>query len=102
MPACPLSAASNSAPAAQVKDGEYHGQKGKVGEVAWLTLDGKIEPDGTAAIFAKGLVGASAFAVGNAQSGSQYSFHVLAQFDRTGGNGRRIEGRTCNLSFVKQ
>jgi len=85
----------------QVKDGSYHGQKGREGEAGSLVIDGKIMPDGTAAFFGKGVVGASVVALGAAR-GAQYAFHALAQFDRTSGSGKRIEGRPCSLIFEKQ
>ena len=85
----------------QVKDGSYHGQKGKEGEPGSLVIDGKIEPDGIAAFFGKGVVGSMIVALGAAR-GTQYAFHALAQFERTSGSGKRIEGRPCGLSFVKQ
>jgi hypothetical protein len=87
---------------AQVKDGEYHGLKGKEGERGSLSLDGKIAPDGTAAFLGKGVVGSSAFAVGGVQAGTQFFFHVLAQFDRANATGKRVEGRPCSVTFLKQ
>jgi len=87
---------------AQVKDGDFHSQKGAPGERGSLILNGKIEPDGTAAFFGKGVVGSSAFAVGGLQAGTPYFFHASAHFDRKSGTGHRIEGRPCNLTFAKQ
>jgi cell division septation protein DedD len=85
----------------QVKNGTYHGQKGKDGEPGSLIVDGKVEPNGTAAFFGKGVVGSAIVALGAAR-GTQYAFHALAQFDRRSGTGKRIEGRPCTLSFVKE
>jgi hypothetical protein len=84
-----------------VKNGSYHGQKGKDGEPGSLIVDGKVAPDGTAAFFGKGVVGSAVVALGAAR-GSQYAFHALAQFDRRSGTGKRIEGRPCTLNFVKE
>jgi hypothetical protein len=86
----------------QVKDGDVHGQRGNPGEPGSLGFDGKIEPDGTAAMFGKGIVGNSAYAVGGAPVGRVFYFHVTAHFDRNIGSGHRIEDRACNVSFVKQ
>jgi len=85
---------------AQVKDGSYHAQHGKEGDPGSLVLDGKIEPDGAAAFFGKGVVGSMIVAMGAAR-GTQYAFHALGQFDRTGGNGKRIEGRPCTMIFSR-
>jgi hypothetical protein len=87
---------------AHVKDGDIHGQNGSVGEPGALSLDGKIEPDGTAAMFGTGIVGNSAAALGNTPVGRQFYFHVTAHFDRGSGTGHRIESRVCDVSFVKQ
>jgi hypothetical protein len=86
---------------ASVADGAYHAQKGKTGERNSLGLDGRIEPDGTAAFIGKGVVGLSILASG-APPGSAYSFHASAQFGAKSGVGKRIEGRPCILKFVKQ
>ena len=59
---------------AQVKDGDFHSRKGAPGERGSLILNGKIEPDGTAAFFGEGVVGSSAFAVGGLQAGTPYFF----------------------------
>ena len=87
--------------AGQVKDGTYHGVKGTKGEPSSLVLDGKIEPDGAAGFFGEIIVGSSLVGLGAAR-GSPSDFHALAQFDRTSATGKRIEGRPCSLSFVKQ
>lgn len=84
----------------EIKDGSYHGQRGKEGEPSSLVIDGKIESDGTAAFFGKGFVGSSLVALG-APRGTQYAFHALVSFTRNNGSGKRIEGRPCMLSFVK-
>jgi TIR domain len=85
----------------EVKDGSYHAQKGKPGDPASLAIDGKIEPDGTAAFFGKGYVGSIVVALG-APRGTQYAFHALGHFEHGIGDGRRIEGRPCTMSFQKQ
>jgi hypothetical protein len=87
--------------AGQVKDGTYHGVKGIKGEPSSLVLDGKIEPDGAAGFFGEIIVGSSLVGLGAAR-GSPSDFHALAQFDRASATGKRIEGRPCSLSFVKQ
>ena len=85
----------------QVKDGAYHGLKGTKGEPSSLVLDGKIESDGMAGFFGEIIVGSSIVAMG-APRGTPSDFHALAQFDRASANGKRIEGRSCTLTFGKQ
>jgi len=88
--------------AGQVKDGEYHGSKGSEGEGGWYALEGRIAPDGDGAMLAKGIIGSSAFAVGNSPAGNAYAYHVMAHFGAAGGTGKRVEGRVCNLTFVRE
>jgi len=85
-----------------VKAGAYHGEKGAAGECGWYKLDGRIDPDGNGAMLANGIIGASAFAAGHSPAGNAYAYHVLANFTAAAGSGKRIEGRVCNLTFVKQ
>jgi class 3 adenylate cyclase len=85
----------------QVKDGAYHGLKGVKGEPSSMVLDGKIESDGTAAFFGEIIVGSSLVGLGAAR-GTPSDYHALAQFERSGGTGKRIEGRPCSLTFEKQ
>jgi hypothetical protein len=85
-----------------VKNGELHGGKGKEGKPGWLELDGKVLPDGTAKIYAKGLVGAKEVAVGQRPAGSVFGYHIEGKFSDTEGNGKRVEGRPCEVDFVKK
>ncbi len=85
----------------QVKDGVYHGTKGAKGEPSSMTLDGKIEADGTAGFTGEVIVGSSLVGLG-APRGSPSDFHALGHFDHGSGNGKRIEGRPCTLTFLKQ
>ena len=85
----------------QVKDGVYHGTKGVKGEPSSMTLDGKIEADGTAGFAGEVIVGSSLVGLGAAR-GSPSDFHALGHFDHGSGNGKRIEGRPCTLTFLKQ
>jgi hypothetical protein len=85
-----------------VKDGVLHGEKGSKGEPGWLQADGTIPPDGHASLMAKGLVGASEAAVGLRPPGTQYGYHVEAEFTDTSGKGQRVEGRPCTVTFSKK
>ena len=84
-----------------VKNSVLHGEKGTKGEPGWLELDGKILSDGSASLYVDGLVGAAPFAVGQRPAGTEYSYHVDAQFSQTSGDGHRVEGRPCTVTFAK-
>ena len=85
----------------QVKDGIFHGQSGDEGQPNWLTVDGTIQVDGSAELSVRGIISDSAFAVGNAPSGTKYFYHVLARFEGTSGKGNRVELRPCNFTARK-
>jgi hypothetical protein len=85
-----------------VKDGVLHGEKGTKGKAGWLQLDGKILADGSASLYADGLVGAAEVAVGKRPAGTQYGYHVDAKFSNDSGSGKRVEGRPCSVSFAKK
>jgi hypothetical protein len=85
-----------------VKDGVLHGEKGSKGKPGWLQLDGKILTDGSAKIYADGLVGAADAAVGHRPAGTQYGYHIEAKFSEDSGNGKRVEGRACTVTFEKK
>jgi hypothetical protein len=85
-----------------VKDGVLHGEKGTEGKPGWLQLDGNIRPDGTAKIYAKGLVGAKEFAVGGRPAGTAFGYHIEGKFSDKEGSGKRIEGRPCDVTFAKK
>jgi hypothetical protein len=85
-----------------VKDGLLHGEKGTKGQPGWFQLDGKIPVDGSASLYAEGLVGAAPFAVGQRPKGTQYGFHVASMFAERSGTGTRVEGRPCSVTFMKK
>ena len=85
-----------------VKDGVLHGEKGEKGKPGWFDLDGKILPDGTMKIYAKGLVGAEEVAVGHRPRGSAFGYHVEGKFSEKEGSGKRVEGRPCEVDFAKK
>jgi outer membrane biosynthesis protein TonB len=85
----------------QIKDGTYYGLKGVKGEPSSLELNGKIDADGTAGFLGEIIVGSSVVALG-APRGTVSDFHAIAHFGAGNGDGKRIEGRPCSLSFVKQ
>jgi hypothetical protein len=86
----------------QVKDGAWHGERGTEGQPNWLSIDGKIQLDGSAELFAQGVTGDPAFSGVNTSPGSNYSYHILARFDATSGTGKRLEQRPCDFTAVKR
>jgi hypothetical protein len=85
-----------------VKDGLLHGEKGDKGQPGWFQLDGKIPVEGSASLYAEGLVGAAPYAVGQRPKGTQYGFHVASMFTDRSGTGTRVEGRPCSVTFMKK
>ena len=86
---------------ATVKDGVLHAEKGTRGQPGWLQLYGKILDDGSADLYANGIVGAAPFAVGQRPAGTEYGYHVAAQFSATSASGHRVEGRPCSVVFSR-
>jgi len=86
----------------RIKDGVLHGERLHPGEPGWLVLDGQIQADGQARLYAKGLVGAAPFAVGQRPKGTDYGYHVVARFEDGKGSGARVEGRRCDLEFIRR
>jgi hypothetical protein len=85
-----------------IKEGVLRGENGVKGEPGWLQLDGAIPTDGCANIYANGLVGSSEAAVGHRPAGTQFGYHVEVEFTDTSGNGHRVEGRPCTVTFTKK
>jgi len=86
-----------------VSDGVFHGLHGTAGESGSLQIDGPISPDGKGALYAKGRTGASDYVVGkDTPRGTEYGYHIDAQFAGATGTGTRVEGRPCTLKFLKQ
>jgi hypothetical protein len=86
---------------AVVKHDVLHAEKGNKGEPGWLQIDGSIDADGSANLYASGLVGAAPFAVGQRPAGTQYGYHIDSKFGDTTGEGHRVEGRPCTVTFKK-
>ena len=84
-----------------VKHNVLHAEKGNKGEAGWLQIDGSIDADGNANLYASGLVGAAPYAVGQRPAGTQYGYHIDSKFTGTTGEGHRVEGRPCTVTFKK-
>jgi hypothetical protein len=85
-----------------IENGVLHAERKREGEPGHLVIDGRVGPDGHAELYAKGVVGASQYAVGQAPAGTGYGYHVNALFQDASGTGRRVEGRHCDLTFTRQ
>jgi hypothetical protein len=86
----------------QIRDGVLRGEHLVAGRPGWLMLSGRIQQDGSADIYAKGLVGAPEYAPGQIPKGTEYGYHISARFNGSQRTGKRVEGRPCNADFVKQ
>jgi hypothetical protein len=87
---------------AEVKNGVLHGERGNPGTGGWMTLDGAIQPDGTARLSASGITGDADEVLGIAPIEAPYTYQVAARFEGSHGRGGRTEGRLCNLHFTRQ
>lgn len=86
-----------------VKDGAFHGIHGTEGQPGSLIIDGTIQPDGKASLYAKGRTGSPQYVPGNdTPRGTEYGYNIDAHFEGSAGTGTRVEGRPCTLKFVKE
>ena len=86
---------------ATIRHGVLHAEKGDQGKPGWLQVDGKVLPDGSADLYASGLVGAAPYAVGQRPAGSEYGYHIETRFNGATAEGHRVEGRPCTVTFTK-
>jgi len=87
---------------ADVKDGVLHGERGRAGEPASMSLDGPIQPDGTANLHAHGLTGDQNHAIHHVRPSTQFEHPVTARFDAARGTGHWQAIRICNFTFSRQ
>lgn len=78
-----------------------HGQHGSPGQPNYMTLDGKLQDDGSAVLTARGLTGNPNYTAGRVAEMTPFVYHVDAMFGATSGQGKRIETRPCNFTFSK-
>jgi hypothetical protein len=67
-----------------------------------LHLDGRVLPDGSVSIAARGLVGTEQTAIGERPRGTPYSYGIEARFSEDSGTGHRVKGRACTVLFSKK
>jgi hypothetical protein len=87
---------------ARVTGGVLHGEHGTEGMPAWLAIDGKIQPDGTALLAANGLTNNPDYSLQHVPVSTPYAYRIAARFEGTRGTGSRIENRDCAYTFVKR
>jgi hypothetical protein len=89
--------------ASEVKDGNFRGLHGTENEPGYLLIEGKIGDDGAAKLYAKGMTGSKEYVPGrDTPRGTEFGYHIKAQFQDRTGTGTRIEGRPCSLEFERQ
>jgi hypothetical protein len=84
---------------AAVKDGHLVGHYRNKGQSPSLTLEGQINPDGTATLVADGISADSDHNIKFAPPMTPISFQVTAQFGATSGVGSRLGVRKCKFTF---
>jgi hypothetical protein len=87
---------------ATVKDGHLLGHYRNKGQSPSLTLEGQINPDGTATLVAEGISADSDHNIKFAPPQSRISFRVAAKFEAAAGAGSRLGVRSCKFTFTRQ
>lgn len=84
----------------EVKDSKFRGLHGTEGESGFLLIEGDIAEDGTARLYATGKTGSKEYVPGtDTPRGTEYGYHINAQFKERTGTGTRVEGRPCSFEF---
>ena len=86
-----------------VKAGHLRGLRGTEGQPSSLLVEGDIDADGAATLYAQGKTGSKEFVPGrDTQPGTDLGYHVKAHFEEKKGTGTRVEGRACSYEFEKR
>jgi hypothetical protein len=86
---------------ATVTGGHLVGQYRTKGQSPSMTLEGQIQPDGSATLQAQGISADAEHNIKFAPAQTPISFQVAAKFDGNKGSGSRIAGRVCKFTFSK-
>jgi hypothetical protein len=87
----------------EVKNGNLRGLHGTEGQPGSLVIEGKIDSDGSANLYATGRTGSKEYVPGrDTPRGTEYSYSIQAHFKGAAGTGTRVEGRPCSFRFEKQ
>jgi hypothetical protein len=87
---------------AEIKNGVLQGQYGTKDQPGSQSIDGLIEPDGTAMLTASGLVGNPEVAYKHKRENHPYNYKVSARFEGNKGTGSRQKDRSCTFSFARK
>ena len=87
---------------AEIKNGVLQGQYGTKDQPGSQSIDGLIEPDGTAMLTASGLVGNPEVAYKHKRESHPYNYKVSARFEGNKGTGSRQKDRSCTFSFARK
>ena len=87
---------------ANVKEAILHGEYGLAGRPGWLSLDGRIQPDGAAHLEARGVTGGAKYNIDQTAQGFPTRYDVTAHFDASRGTGNWVTTRTCDFTFTRQ
>jgi hypothetical protein len=87
---------------AEVKNSIIHGQYGTKDQPGSQSIDGQIEPNGTAMLTAGGLVGNPEMAYKQKRENHPYNYKVSARFEGNKGTGSRQQDRFCTFSFARR
>jgi TolB-like protein len=85
-----------------VAGGALTGSRGVEGTPGHLRLQGTVNPDGSAELFASGLTTSPDYSLGRQHEGTRYAYRATGQFEGASGQALRTEGRTCQLRFVRR
>ena len=87
----------------EVRDSSLRGLYGTEGQPKLAAIEGKIEADGTAKLYATGRTGSKEYVPGrDTPRGTEYSYTIDAHFKDKTVTGTRVEGRACSFQFEKQ
>jgi hypothetical protein len=88
---------------AKVKGGSFHGLHGTEDQPGYLMIDGAIGDDGSASLYARGKTNGKEYTPGrDVATGTEYGYHIKAQFNDRNGTGTRVEGRPCTFEFERK
>src|SRR5258708_6045197 len=82
---------------ATIKDGVIHGEQGQPDLPGWLTFDGRVDPDGTLLVSAKGIT-----ARNSRPPSAKFSFRMGGRLEGAQGTAIRDDRRNCDVKFAKQ
>jgi hypothetical protein len=86
----------------RVKNSEFRVQTGVGGKPGWTDYHGTIDPDGSLEIQTQGLTVDPKLTPNHLPAGTPFQWTAYGRFEEARGRATRIQGRTCNIDFVKQ